>query len=131
MEEKFSSATKQLLVKQQKLACAKVTVTTYQKSTNQLPHPSISKYAIKYAIIMFIFLIFTELRTYVAHISNTFYVSVQFKHSFHFETNQSTTIEEIAHRMAAEIHNRTQKFLTLFDWISLAFSLFFLIMLIK
>jgi hypothetical protein len=88
-------------------------------------------YFITKTIIMFVFLIFTELSAFAVHTRDMYYVSVEFKHKFHFETNQSVTMKEIAAGMFAEIHNRTNKFVALSDWISFAFSFFFLIMLFK
>jgi hypothetical protein len=80
---------------------------------------------------MFIFPIFAELKTFVTHIHDIFYVSVEFKHSFNFETNQSITMDKIAANMIAEVHNRTDQFLAVFDWMNFTFSFFFFIMVFK
>ncbi|XP_021923470.1 DC-STAMP domain-containing protein 2-like isoform X2 [Zootermopsis nevadensis] len=72
-----------------------------------------------------------KMHTFLANIHDAFSVSVEFKHSFHFETNQSVTMKDIAAGMVTEIQERTNKFLTFFDWMSFAFSLFFLIMIFK
>ncbi|XP_069674725.1 DC-STAMP domain-containing protein 2-like [Periplaneta americana] len=72
-----------------------------------------------------------KVKSFVDHIRNIFYVSVDFKHSFHFETQQSISMREIAASLVAEIRQRTEKFLTIFDWMGFAFSLLFLTMIFK
>jgi hypothetical protein len=56
---------------------------------------------------------------------------VEFKHSFHFETNQSVSIQEIATGIVAEIRDRSNKFMGVFDCMSFAFSFFFLVVFFK
>jgi hypothetical protein len=80
---------------------------------------------------MFTFPIFTGMKAFAAHMHNIFYVSVEFSHSYNFETNQSVSMKEIAARMVTEIHDRTDEFLAMYDWMGFAFSFFFLIMLFK
>jgi hypothetical protein len=81
--------------------------------------------------ITFAFPIFAGMKSFTAHINNIFYVSVEFSHSYHFETNQSVSMKEIAARMVTEIRDRTDEFLAMYDWMGFAFSFFFLIMLFK
>jgi len=71
------------------------------------------------------------MKSFAAHIHNIHYVSVEFSHSYHSETNQSVSVKEIAARMVTEIHDRTDEFLTVYDWISFAFSFFFVTALFK
>lgn len=60
-----------------------------------------------------------------------FYVKVKFSHSFHFETNQSKTIEDISTDIISEVRSRTDKFLAVLDWVSLLTALFILFMLLR
>jgi hypothetical protein len=84
-----------------------------------------------YIVITLTFRIFTGMKSFTAHIHNIFYVSVEFSHSYHFETNQSVSMKEIAAEALAEIRDRTDEFLDMFDWMSFAFSFFFLTVLFK
>jgi hypothetical protein len=74
---------------------------------------------------------FIGMKSFTAHIHNILYVSVEFSHSYHFETNQSVSMKEIAARMITEMRDRTDAFLAMCDWMSFAFSFFFLTMLFK
>jgi hypothetical protein len=80
---------------------------------------------------MLLFLHFTEVAVFVSHVHNIFYVSVDFKHSYHFETNQSISLHEISAEIIAEVHDRVQTFVALFEWMGFAFSFFFLLLLFK
>ena len=74
---------------------------------------------------------FTEIQKFTKHMNAMFYVKVKFSHSFHFETNKSKSIEEISTGIVTEIRSRTEKFLTVFDWMSFATSFFVLFMLLR
>lgn len=84
-----------------------------------------------HTVITFTFPMFTGMKSFAAHIHNIFYVSVEFSHSYHVETNQSVSTKEIAARMVTEIRDRTDEFLAMYDWMSFAFSFFFLTVLFK
>lgn len=60
-----------------------------------------------------------------------FYVKVKFSHSFHFETNQSKTLENVATRIITEVRSRTDRFLDIFDLMSFLGSFFIFFMLLK
>ncbi|XP_063977783.1 uncharacterized protein LOC135162827 isoform X1 [Diachasmimorpha longicaudata] len=72
-----------------------------------------------------------KIQKFAKHMRAMFYVKVDFSHSFHFETNKSKTLEEVATGIVTEIRSRTDKFLTLFDWMSFATSFFVLFMLLR
>lgn len=59
------------------------------------------------------------------------YVKVKFSHSFHFETNQSKTIEDVSTGIITEVRSRTDKFLAFFDWMSFIATFFIVFMLIR
>jgi hypothetical protein len=84
-----------------------------------------------YNVITVTFPMFTGMKSFAAHIHNIFYVSVEFSHSYHFETNQSVSMKEIAAKMVTEIRDRTDEFLAVYDWMSFVFSFFFLMVLFK
>ena len=84
-----------------------------------------------YIVVTVTFPLFTGMKSFAAHIHNIYYVSVEFSHSYNFETNQSVSMEEIAARMVTEIHDRIEDFLAVYDWISFAFGFFFLTLLFK
>ncbi|XP_012274020.1 uncharacterized protein LOC105696254 isoform X2 [Orussus abietinus] len=72
-----------------------------------------------------------KLEKFTKHMAAMFYVKVKFSHDFHFETNQSKSLEEISTGIVTEIRSRTDKFLTVFDWMSFATSFFILFMLLR
>lgn len=59
-----------------------------------------------------------------------FYVKVKFSHSFHFEMNKTKTIHDIATNISSEIRSRTNRFITVFDWVNflMAFFIFFMLL---
>ena len=77
------------------------------------------------------FPLFTGMKSFAAHVHYILYVSVQFSHSHHFETNQSVSTKEIAARMVTEIRDRIDELLTVYDWICFVLSFFFLTLLFK
>jgi len=89
------------------------------------------KQYVLYIVVTVTFPLFTGMKSFTAHIHNIFYVSVEFSHSHHFETNQSVSMKEIAATMVTEIHDRLDEFLAVYDWISFVFSFFFLTLLFK
>lgn len=60
-----------------------------------------------------------------------FYVKVKFSHSFHFETNQTKTLEDVAAGIITEVRSRTERFLSVFDWMSFTTSFFIFFMLLR
>ncbi|XP_049771090.1 DC-STAMP domain-containing protein 2 [Schistocerca cancellata] len=68
-----------------------------------------------------------KLREFLWRLKNIFYVSVDFKHSYDFETEQSKTLKEVAAEITAEVKERAAVISSIFDKISLVASLFFLI----
>ncbi|XP_014252846.1 DC-STAMP domain-containing protein 2-like isoform X2 [Cimex lectularius] len=67
-----------------------------------------------------------RLKEFSHHIKNIFYVSVEFKHKLEYEETPSKNASDIAAGIAGEIRARTSAILALFDWMSFAFSFFFL-----
>ncbi|XP_046414178.1 DC-STAMP domain-containing protein 2-like [Neodiprion virginianus] len=72
-----------------------------------------------------------KINKFTKHVKAMFYVKVKFSHSFHFETNQSKSISEVATGIVTEIRSRTDRFLTVFDWMTVVTSLFFLFMMLR
>lgn len=60
-----------------------------------------------------------------------FYVRIRFSHSFHFQTNQSKTMSEVAAGIVTELRHRSESVLTVFDLMSCATSMFFLFLILK
>ncbi|CAL1680219.1 unnamed protein product [Lasius platythorax] len=72
-----------------------------------------------------------KIKRFTRHIKAMFYVKVKFSHSFHFETNQSKTIEDVSTGIITEVRSRTDKFLTFFDWMSFMTAFFIVFMLLR
>ncbi|XP_066587675.1 uncharacterized protein [Prorops nasuta] len=72
-----------------------------------------------------------KIRKFTKRMKAMFYVKIQFSHSFHFETNQSKSLEEVSTGIVTEIRSRTDKFLTVFDWMSFGTSFFVVFMLLR
>ncbi|XP_070169409.1 uncharacterized protein [Polyergus mexicanus] len=72
-----------------------------------------------------------KIKKFTRHIKAMFYVKVKFSHSFHFETNQSKTIEDISTGIITEVRSRTDRFLAVFDWMSFMATFFILFMLLR
>lgn len=62
---------------------------------------------------------------------NTFYVSVEFKHSFSFESTPSKLSSDIIRSIVAEIKYKIDNIVLLFDWAGSIFSFFFLYVIVK
>lgn len=60
-----------------------------------------------------------------------FYVKINFSHSFDFETKSSKTLDEVANDIVSEIHNRTDKFLKIFDCMSFLSGFFVLFIFLR
>ncbi|XP_036138924.1 uncharacterized protein LOC105838921 [Monomorium pharaonis] len=71
-----------------------------------------------------------KIKKFTRHVKAMFYVKVKFSHSFHFETNQSKTVEDVSKNIITEVQSRTDKFLAVFDWMSFmtAFFIFFMLL---
>ncbi|XP_026666827.1 DC-STAMP domain-containing protein 2-like [Ceratina calcarata] len=65
-----------------------------------------------------------KIKQFTMHVKAMFYVKVKFSHSFHFETNQSKTIEEVSSGIATEIRSRSDKLFGFFDLVSFVTSFF-------
>lgn len=72
-----------------------------------------------------------EIKKFTKHMKTMFYVKINFSQSFHFETNSSKTLEDVASGIVKEIRDRSNKFLTFFDYMSFASSFFVLFMLLR
>ncbi|XP_018322438.2 DC-STAMP domain-containing protein 2-like [Agrilus planipennis] len=75
--------------------------------------------------------IIRRMKNFVRRIKAMFYVQLRFSHSFHFETNQSKTMNEMTAGIATEFKNRTQRLVQIFDIMNCAASLFFVLAVIK
>lgn len=62
---------------------------------------------------------------------NTFYVSIEFKHSFSFDSTPSKLSSDIIHSIVAEIKYKIDNVVLLFDWAGSIFSFFFLYVFVK
>lgn len=74
---------------------------------------------------------FVEIRKFTMHMKAMFYVKVKFSHSFHFETNQSKTLQEVSTSITKEIRSRTDKLFGFFDWMSFFTSFFFFFIVLR
>ncbi|KAG5324991.1 DCST2 protein, partial [Pseudoatta argentina] len=72
-----------------------------------------------------------KIKRFTRHIKAMFYVKVKFSHSFHFETNQTKTIEDVSTGIITEIRARTDRFLAVFDWMSFGTTFFIFFMLLR
>ncbi|XP_012059688.1 PREDICTED: uncharacterized protein LOC105622889 [Atta cephalotes] len=72
-----------------------------------------------------------KIKRFTRHIKAMFYVKVKFSHSFHFETNQTKTIEDVSTDIITEIQAKTNKFLAVFDWMSFVTIFFIFFMLLR
>ncbi|XP_014221315.1 DC-STAMP domain-containing protein 2-like [Trichogramma pretiosum] len=72
-----------------------------------------------------------KLKTFAREMKLIFYVKIKFSHSFHFETNKSQSIGQIASNISGEIKDKTRHFFSLIDWVSLLTSLFFLVLCLR
>nr|XP_012140476.1 PREDICTED: DC-STAMP domain-containing protein 2-like [Megachile rotundata] len=66
----------------------------------------------------------SKIKKFTMHMKAMFYVKIKFSHSFHFETNQSKTVQEVATSIATEIRSRTDGLFGFFDWMSFVTSFF-------
>jgi len=107
------------------------TINTQFLSSTAVQTSTLCSISSMYIVIRVTFPMFTGMKSFTAHIHNILYVQVEFSHSYHFETNQSVSMKEIATRMVTEIHDRTEEFVTMYDWMSFVFSFFFLTVLFK
>ncbi|KAI4499686.1 hypothetical protein M0802_005256 [Mischocyttarus mexicanus] len=71
-----------------------------------------------------------KIRKFTRHMKTMFYVKVKFSHSFHFVTNKTKSIHDIATDISGEIHSRTERFIAVFDWVNCltAFFIFFMLL---
>ncbi|XP_014607665.1 PREDICTED: uncharacterized protein LOC106788694 [Polistes canadensis] len=71
-----------------------------------------------------------KIRKFTRHMKTMFYVKVKFSHSFHFVTNKTKSIHEIATDISTEIKSRRERFIAIFDWVNCltAFFIFFMLL---
>lgn len=62
---------------------------------------------------------------------NMFYVDIEMKHSFSFESTPSKLSSEIIRGIITEIKYKIDNVILLFDWAGSIFSLFFLYVFVK
>uniref|UniRef100_A0A2S2QN30 DC-STAMP domain-containing protein 2 n=1 Tax=Sipha flava TaxID=143950 RepID=A0A2S2QN30_9HEMI len=67
-----------------------------------------------------------SLKSYVRQMTNMFYVSIEMKHSFSFESTPSRLSSDIIRGIITEIKYKIDNVVLLFDWAGLIFSFFFL-----
>ncbi|XP_068981009.1 DC-STAMP domain-containing protein 2-like [Bombus flavifrons] len=72
----------------------------------------------------------SKIKKFTMHMKAMFYVKVKFSHSFHFETNQSRTIQDVSTSITTEIRSRTDKLFGFFDFMNFitSFFMFFIIL---
>ncbi|KAF5297552.1 hypothetical protein FQR65_LT09983 [Abscondita terminalis] len=75
--------------------------------------------------------IFKKIKIFIRHVKTMFYVRIKFSHSFHFETNQTKSVKEVAEGIVTEVRQRTEKLLAFFDFMSCATSMFFLVLVVR
>lgn len=62
---------------------------------------------------------------------NMFYVSIEFKHSFAFESTPSKLTSDIIRGIITEIKYKIENVVMLFDWAGSIFSFFFLYVFVR
>ncbi|XP_060852767.1 DC-STAMP domain-containing protein 2-like [Rhopalosiphum padi] len=72
-----------------------------------------------------------SLKSYVRHMKNMFYVSIEFKHSFAFESTPSKLTSDIIRGIITEIKYKIENVVMLFDWAGSIFSFFFLYVFVR
>ncbi|XP_043285569.1 uncharacterized protein [Venturia canescens] len=72
-----------------------------------------------------------RIKRFTKHMNAMFYVKLKFSHSFKFETNKSQTLSDVSTGIVTEIRSRTDRFLTVFDWMSIVTSFFIFITLLR
>ncbi|XP_050526772.1 DC-STAMP domain-containing protein 2-like [Daktulosphaira vitifoliae] len=72
-----------------------------------------------------------SLKSYVRHMKNMFYVSVEFKHSFAFDSTPSKMSSDVIRGVITEFKNRIENAVFLFDLAGTIFSFFFLYIIFK
>ncbi|KAK0162528.1 hypothetical protein PV327_006301 [Microctonus hyperodae] len=72
-----------------------------------------------------------KIRKFSSHMKAIFYVKVDFTHSFHFETNQSKSYENVAIDIVNEIKTKAENVNKVFNWMSLIMSFFILFILLR
>ncbi|XP_050421370.1 DC-STAMP domain-containing protein 2-like [Adelges cooleyi] len=72
-----------------------------------------------------------SLKNYVRHMKNMFYVSIDYQHSFAFESKPSKMTSDVVRNIITEIKYRIEKAFFLFDWAGSVFSIFFLYVFFK
>ncbi|XP_017788733.1 PREDICTED: uncharacterized protein LOC108571245 [Habropoda laboriosa] len=73
----------------------------------------------------------SKIKKFTMHMKAMFYVKVKFSHSFHFETNQSSTVRDVSTSIATEIRSRTDTLFGFFDWINFLTSFFVFFILLR
>ncbi|XP_025200427.1 DC-STAMP domain-containing protein 2-like [Melanaphis sacchari] len=72
-----------------------------------------------------------SLKSYVRHMKNMFYVSIEFKHSFAFESTPNKLSSDIIRGIVTEIKYKIENIVMLFDWAGSIFSFFFLYVFVR
>ncbi|VVC30076.1 Dendritic cell-specific transmembrane protein-like [Cinara cedri] len=72
-----------------------------------------------------------SLKSYVRQMKNTFYVSIEYKHSFSFESTPSKLSSDIIHGIVTEMKSKIDNVVFLFDWAGSIFSFVFLYVFMK
>lgn len=73
----------------------------------------------------------SEIKKFSSHMKAIFYVKVDFTHSFHFETNQSKSYENVAIDIVKEIKTKAENINKVFNWMNLIMSVFILFILFR
>ncbi|KAK0159238.1 hypothetical protein PV328_010144 [Microctonus aethiopoides] len=71
------------------------------------------------------------IKKFSSHMKAIFYVKVDFTHSFHFETNQSKSYENVAIDIVKEIKTKAENVNKIFNWMNLIMSVFILFTLFR
>lgn len=71
------------------------------------------------------------MKNFIRHIKTMFYVRIKFSHSFHFETNASKSLQDVATGIVTEVKQRTEGLGKIFNFMSCATSLFFMFIIVR
>ena len=71
------------------------------------------------------------MKEFSLHMKNLFYVAIEFKHSYEFETTASNSTKEVAKTILQKISAKIEKVQNIFSFFGFVFSFMFLLVFIK
>ncbi|KAK9892024.1 hypothetical protein WA026_018212 [Henosepilachna vigintioctopunctata] len=72
-----------------------------------------------------------KVKIFIRHVKTMFYVRIKFSHSFHFQSNSSKSMKEVAEGIVGEVKTRTRGIVSVVQFFNCAASLFFLFLIYR